>query len=319
MDNNIVENILNEISFIYRNQNFIFNQLKNQTLSPNNSTQAAAKNFSPYNSFHLNSSNSNNHNIYTNNNYEIIDPASNNTANLILIKQTNDIYFSCANPSNNINTGNNEIMYLLPPPPALPPLPHPIASKSNKISKSKLRPEFIQENFNSTKLIKKNVSPLNVVQVKKVMPKSRLTSPKPLNSKAVNLMIDKKKQYKKGVKANEKTASSGTIASSGFLRPSNNNIDKKFQRNTDHTQSIKLIKENLASLFLSKKPNHSNEQSNRIDEMADSDILHTIEIETNKNILNKQTADQKNETTNPTKSEDSSKKISKSSHDFHSR
>ena len=89
------------------------------------------------------------------------------------------------------------------------------------------------------------------------------------------------------------------------LKPSNNST-KKFQRNTEHTQSIKLIKENLANLFLTKKttsPTSLNPIPNKIDQvcvsdktehnssnvvqMSDLDILKVIEIETQKNQANK--------------------------------
>lgn len=124
---------------------------------------------------------------------------------------------------------------------------------------------------------------------------------------------------KKATKINEKPASSGTIASSGFLRPFNSN-DKKFQRNTDHTQSIKLIKENFANLFLSKKSNHSNEHPNKTNEIPDSDILRTIEIETNKNALTKQKPALASESINQTdRSYDNSKKFVEPSHDLQSR
>lgn len=104
---------------------------------------------------------------------------------------------------------------------------------------------------------------------------------------------------KKATKINEKPASSGTIASSGFLRPFNSN-DKKFQRNTDHTQSIKLIKENFANLFLSKKSQNNHEAT-------DSDLIRQIEIETNKNMLSKKEVN------------DDFKSRSESNHDLHSK
>jgi hypothetical protein len=85
-----------------------------------------------------------------------------------------------------------------------------------------------------------------------------------------------------------------------------NNSEKKFQRNSEHTQSIKLIKENFANLFLSKKglksgsscgESNASSSSNlntdisdgrtasnaRLVDMPDDELLRAIELETNKN------------------------------------
>ena len=117
-----------------------------------------------------------------------------------------------------------------------------------------------------------------------------MTSPIPVKVKSND---STKKSTKKLVNKSEKS-SSGAIAASGFLKPFNTNNEKKFHRNTDHTQSIKLIKENFANLFLSKKSssnnnnnNNNNEQSKQID-TVESELIRTIEIETNKNMLTKQ-------------------------------
>jgi hypothetical protein len=245
--------------------------------------------YSPYNSaqlnYELNTSNPVHYNTYSNNNYEMIDPTT-NASNLILIKQTNDIYF---NSSNNINNNDNNIVYQLPPPPSLappPPVSHP---KNLKTSKSKLRPPPENQIIHETnKLSKKTASPSNVITNRKVRSKSRLTSPIPVKVKSND---STKKSTKKLVNKSEKS-SSGAIAASGFLKPFNTNNEKKFHRNTDHTQSIKLIKENFANLFLSKKSssnnnNNNNEQSKQI-YTVESELMRTIEIETNKNMLTKQ-------------------------------
>ncbi len=260
------------------------------TLSPSNHKNPSSSDqllYSPYNSaqlnYELNTSNPIHYNTYSNNNYEMIDPTT-NASNLILIKQTNDIYF---NSSNNINSNDNNIVYQLPPPPSIPP-PPPV-SKNLKTSKSKLRPPEIQIHETNKLSKNKTASPSNVITNRKVRSKSRLTSPIPVKVKSNDTT---KKSTKKLATKSEKS-SSGAIAASGFLKPFNSNNEKKFHRNTDHTQSIKLIKENFANLFLSKKSssnnnnNNNNEQSKQI-ETVESELIRTIEIETNKNMLTKQ-------------------------------
>jgi hypothetical protein len=52
--------------------------------------------------------------------------------------------------------------------------------------------------------------------------------------------------------SSHKNFKAASLTTATFLKTMNNS-EKKFQRNTEHTQSIKLIKENFANLFLSKK------------------------------------------------------------------
>ena len=97
------------------------------------------------------------------------------------------------------------------------------------------------------------------------------------------------KPVKKGeiVKPGTKVASSKAV-------PSSKQPVKKFQRNTEHTQSLKLFKENFASLFMAKKSTSASSIGNVVEKteapnthlMTDSEILRAIEIETNKNQTN---------------------------------
>ena len=269
-----IDYIMNEISYIYRNQNFIFNYKSQSPANKQKSNGGVL--YSPFKqNYDLDTSGYNN---YNNNNYELIEPIN---TNLILIKQTNDIYFNCNNSNTN---SNNDLVYQLPPPPALPPA---LQIKNLKASKSKLRTDLVPDTDPNSK-VKKVQSPL-YVQQRKVRSKSRLTSPIPNNIKKPD---DKK--VKKNAKIETKVTS-GTIAASSLMRP-----DKKFQRNTDHTQSIKLIKENFANLFLSKKSQNNHEAT-------DSDLIRQIEIETNKNMLSKKEVN------------DDFKSRSESNHDLHSK
>ena len=99
---------------------------------------------------------------------------------------------------------------------------------------------------------KRNLSKTNIANHNKKI-ETLNKSPKKFNNilnsekkKSSSSSLDSNK-FIKDINASHKSFKSATL---------NNNNEKKFQRNTEHTQSIKLIKENLANLFLSKKSNN---------------------------------------------------------------
>lgn len=253
-DTSSIDFILNEISFIYKNQNFIFNNYFQQQQQQQHSP------FKPI----LSSAELTN--TYSNNNYELIDPitTTTNCSNVILIKQTNDIYFTCnTSNNNNINCSASDLVYQLPPPPALPPVPHPI----------KKPPKLAQ--VDSYKCAKKSPAAQSHLQPsRKIKSKTRLTSPVPVKQ---TQPLDEQTHAKTKSKKHSATSGQLVAASSAHgLR----STDKKFQRNSDHTQSIKLIKENFTNLF--RKSDTMSSKS------SDTELIKTLENETNKNMLLKQ-------------------------------
>ena len=61
------------------------------------------------------------------------------------------------------------------------------------------------------------------------------------------------KTFKKVDMTNQKNMKPASTVTTTLVKSTSSSSDKKFQRNTEHTQSIKIIKENFANLFLSKK------------------------------------------------------------------
>ena len=65
--------------------------------------------------------------------------------------------------------------------------------------------------------------------------------------------LEAEKTYKTFKKVDMKNLKPASAATTSLVKSASSSSDKKFQRNTEHTQSIKIIKENFANLFLSKK------------------------------------------------------------------
>jgi hypothetical protein len=324
-----IDCLLNEISHIYRDQDCVF--IKNQLNNNNNEN----KNYSVSPLVEPTIGNSN----MTNNiNYELVsdDTNKNNLAKfnqdfhlikndefILINKKTNDIYFK------NMNINNDKDNYALS-------VEREVVFNNINLAKDTIQ-NFIEtplkdpretihlksDTFKHEYLLKSNTSTSGKKTKKKkfnVTPKSKLKSKLKTNK---NSKSTKKTNYNfSSMKTNQIDAptekslpddnecpteeeNAKPIVSAVSSKPMVSSKQSFKSTENSQAQSIKLIKENLANLFLSKKSHSSSNELNVTNEGSnftkqhtgkgvatlndDSDILKTIEIETNKNIfLNKQ-------------------------------
>ena len=303
-----IDCLLNEISYIYRDQDCVF-IYKNLLINNNNESQN-------YSVLPLVEPNIGNSNMTNNINYEILENESNklnqdfhmikNEEFVLLNKKTNDIYFK--NMSNSNDDGN----YVLSSEIEVCATNGNLNEVKSDLTETPIKDQR-PKNLKNQLSLKSNASGSSKKNMKKklnVTPKSKLKSKlktskssKPIKKINYNFSLKKTQNDKalEGYSNNEK----GCNTEENEPHIVSENSSKNSFKNTEHsqTQSIRLIKENLANLFLSKKSHSStSDASGTMDALNsakpgkcvvtttdDSDLLKTIEIETNKNILlNKQ-------------------------------
>lgn len=137
-----------------------------------------------------------------------------------------------SNTSSNINDHSNI---------KLKSMKNKSSTKSNMVNSSS---DVANAAITSRKSPKKLSSVLNS-ELKK-------SSSSSLGYNSVNNKLAKNSITSRVSSSSHKNFKSASLTTATFLKTMNTS-EKKFQRNTEHTQSIKLIKENFASLFLSKK------------------------------------------------------------------
>lgn len=303
-----IDCLLNEISYIYRDQDCVF-IYKNLLINNNNESQN-------YSVLPLVEPNIGNSNMTNNINYEILENESNklnqdfhiikNEEFVLLNKKTNDIYFK------NMSNGNDDGNYVLSGEIEVCATNGNLNEAKSDLTETPFKDQR-PKNLKNQISLKSNASGSSKKNMKKklnVTPKSKLKSKlktskssKPIKKINYNFSL-KKTQNDKAVEVYSNNEKECNTEENEPHIVSENSSKNSF-KNTEHsqTQSIRLIKENLANLFLSKKSHSStSDASGTIDALNsaklgkcvvtttdDSDLLKTIEIETNKNILlNKQ-------------------------------
>jgi len=323
-----IDCLLNEISHIYRDQDCVF--IKNQPNNNNNENQN-------YSITPLAEPTIGNSNMTNNINYELVgdDTNKNNLAKfnqdfhlikneefILINKKTNDIYFKNMNINNdkdnyaltvdrevfnNINLAKDTIQNFIETP--LKDPREAIHLKSDTFKHEYLLKSNASTSGKKTKKKKFNVTPKSKLKSKlKTNKNSKSTKKTNYNFSSMKINQIDAPTEKSLPDDNEfptEEESAKPIASAVSSKPMVSSKQSFKSTENSQTQSIKLIKENLANLFLSKKSHSSSNELNVTNEGSnftkqptgkgtatltdDSDILKTIEIETNKNIFhNKQ-------------------------------